>query len=114
LAGAWQLLSLAGYRPLYETCISCGQKLTFPSYFSLEPCGGLCEKCAGENENIYTEEMQNFINQLLSIEWQNPGHFTVTQKTLLLTEKLIQNVLSSLIGKPLKSVKFIAAVKGIN
>jgi DNA repair protein RecO (recombination protein O) len=112
LAGAWKLLSLAGYQPLYEKCISCGKKLSFPAYFSLDPCGGLCEKCVEGNGNIYTEEMRDFIKQLLSIDWQNPGHFTVNKKTLLMTEKLVQNVLFSLIGKPLKSVSFITAVEG--
>lgn len=111
LAGAWQLLSLAGYKPLYENCVSCGRALSFPAAFSLEPCGGLCEHCATGKESVYTGDMRSFIEQLLSLEWQNPGHFSVSKRTLLMTERLVCDILVSLIGKPLKSVNFIAAIQ---
>lgn len=112
LAAAWRLLSLAGYQPLHDYCISCDSKLSFPAYFSLEPCGALCQNCAGSDHMEYTEDMFNFICQLSQFDWLNPGHFTTTKRTLLLTERLVYDMLTYLTGKPLKSVSFIDAVQG--
>jgi len=32
LAGAWQLLALAGFHPEYERCVTCGQVLALPAF----------------------------------------------------------------------------------
>lgn len=112
LAAAWRLLSLAGYQPLHDKCISCGSALSFPASFSLEPCGALCEKCAGSDHMAYTEDMFHFICQLSQFDWLNPGHFTVSKRTLLSTERLVYDMLAFLMGKPLKSISFIASVQG--
>nr|MBP8036762.1 DNA repair protein RecO [Negativicutes bacterium] len=45
LAGAWQLLALAGFHPEYERCVTCGQVLALPAYFDACAGGGVCPAC---------------------------------------------------------------------
>ena len=46
LAGAWQLMALAGYQPEYEYCAQCGSTLNLPACFTFNAGGATCQACS--------------------------------------------------------------------
>ena len=70
----------------------------------------MCDGCGSPASLEYTEDMNNFIERLLRLDWQNPGHFTVTGAVLLQTEQLLADFITWRLDKKLKSLAFIAIV----
>jgi DNA repair protein RecO (recombination protein O) len=40
-----KVLALSGFRPHFDSCLSCGTRLTSEAFFSLKKGGLLCRKC---------------------------------------------------------------------
>lgn len=112
LAGAWQLLALAGFSPHCSQCTVCGKELSLPAYFNIASGGGVCSVCRNPESFEFSMEAAHFLDNLLNLDWQNPGHFTVTGATLAETEKLFSCYLRYHVDKPLKSLAFIKEVMG--
>ncbi|MGI6093398.1 MAG: DNA repair protein RecO [Veillonellaceae bacterium] len=110
LAGAWQLLALTGFSPHYNKCTVCCKELVLPAYFSIASGGGVCSECRTPENFEFSMEVGKFLDNLLNLEWHNPGHFTVSGATLVETEKLFSCYLRYHIDKPLKSISFIREV----
>ncbi len=113
LAGAWQLLALAGYQPENTRCVSCGQILTFPAYFSADAGGGVCSDCDHQGLLEFNAEAHAFLESLLKLDWQDPGHFTIRSTVLAQTEQFLLSYLLYRLDKPLKSLNFIKQVSTI-
>jgi DNA repair protein RecO (recombination protein O) len=107
LAGAWQLLSLTGYQPECQNCVLCGQKLNFPAYFDASSGGGVCRTCHHSGCLEFSQASSEFIEQLLSLDLEEPGHFIVGGATMLQSETIITAYLLYCVDKPLKSLSFI-------
>ena len=107
LAAAWQLVMLAGFCPVCDECVVCGEPLHFPAYFNVTAGGGVCSACCQGNLPSYSESVNLFMQQLLQLDLRNPGHFTVSRHTLLQTEGLLISFLACRLDKPLKSLSFI-------
>lgn len=110
LAFAWQLLALAGFGPQCRRCVGCGAELAFPARFDVSAGGGICPACTGAELIEYNEEVAGFIERLLGLDWQDPGHFSVSGATLVKTEQLLAAFIAWRLDRPLKSLAFIAAV----
>lgn len=110
LAAAVQLLALAGLRPELDNCLVCGQPIAFPAHFDPRAGGALCLSCATESQLAYTEDIKLFIERLSDLDWQSPGHFTVTGAVLLQAEKLLTDFMIWHLERPLKSLAFIATI----
>lgn len=112
LAGAWQLLALAGFHPEYERCVNCGQALALPAFFDACSGGGVCSSCDHEGLQLMDDEVCKFIDQLLNINWKQPQRFKVSGAALLQAEKIVIEFIAHRIERPLKSIRFIQMMKG--
>lgn len=110
LAGAWQLLSLTGFLPEYKKCVCCNQHLTDQAYFIVSAGGLTCSSCKAEESIEINASTVVFLDMLLNLDMQNPGHFKVSGKALLETEKMLSKYLLYHLDKPLKSLAFIKQV----
>ena len=112
LAGAWQLLALAGFHPEYERCVACGQVLALPAFFDACAGGGVCQTCEHTQLQPLDDAVCDFVDKLLNINWKQPPQFKVTGATLLQAEKMLIEFIAHRIERPLKSVRFIQMMKG--
>lgn len=112
LAGAWQLLALAGFHPEYERCVTCGQVLALPAFFDACAGGGVCPVCEHEGMQPLDDAVCGFVERLLNVNWNQPPHFKVTGSSLLQAEKMLIEFIAHRIERPLKSVRFIQMMKG--
>ena len=112
IAGAWQLLALAGFHPEYAHCVACGRVLALPAFFDACAGGGVCLDCEHEGLQPLNEEVCEFVAILLNINWKSPIQFKVTGATLLKAEKMLIEFIAHRIEHPLKSVRFIQMMKG--
>lgn len=112
LAGAWQLLALAGFHPEYERCVNCGQVLVLPAFFDACSGGGVCNDCDHVGLQLMDDGVCKFIDQLLNINWKQPQHFKVSGATLVQAEKMLIEFIAHRLERPLKSVRFIQMMKG--
>ena len=112
LAGAWQLLALAGFHPEYERCVTCGQVIAMPAFFDACAGGGVCPVCEHEGMQPMDDAVCGFIDKLLNVNWKQPPQFKVTGATLLQAEKMLIEFIAHRIERPLKSVRFIQMMKG--
>jgi len=110
LACALQLMALGGFRPEIEQCVDCGQSLVYPAFFDSRAGGGVCAGCADPTHPAFTQDLSRFMEQLLKLDWRDPGHFSVVGAVLMQTEKLLIDFITCRLDKPLKSMAFIAAV----
>lgn len=110
LAGAWQLLSLTGFLPEYKKCICCGQQISTPAYFVASAGGLACSICKATDSIEISAPAVSFLDILLRLDLQNPGHFKVSGSALLETEKMLARYLTYHLDKPLKSLDFIKQV----
>lgn len=112
LAGAWQLLALAGFHPEYERCVVCGQLLTLPAFFDSCAGGGVCPACEHAGLQPLDDAVCGFIDRLLNLNWQQPPAFKVTGAVLLQAEKILIEFIAHRLERPLKSIRFIQMMKG--
>ncbi|TWH48823.1 DNA repair protein RecO [Sporomusa sp. KB1] len=107
LAGAWQLMVLAGFQPEYECCAHCGSKLSLPAYFSFIEGGGTCIACSPPGTSKFDQPDRDFLAKLLSLDLRQPGQFTVTATVLSVAESLLYGFARHQLERPLKSLDFI-------
>lgn len=110
LAGAWQLLALAGYSPEYRHCVACNRELHFPAYFDASAGGGVCLECGHSGLLEFHQSTAAFIHRLLGLNWSEPSHFSVSGAALTQSEKILTAYLLCQTDKPLKSMEFIQQV----
>lgn len=109
-AAAWQLLALAGFTPQLDRCVICQAECSPPAGFNAEAGGMVCADCGGQKSVIFLPQHKNFFEQMLMLDWAEPGHFTVTGSILTCTEQLLNSYLAYRMEKPLKSLSFIQMV----
>ncbi|CQR73928.1 DNA repair protein RecO [Sporomusa ovata DSM 2662] len=107
LAGAWQLMVLAGFQPEYEHCAHCGAILSLPAYFSFIEGGGTCVHCSPPGTSKFDQPDKDFLDKLLSLDLRQPGQFTVTAMVLSVAESLLYGFVRHQLDRPLKSLDFI-------
>ena len=112
MAGAWQLLALAGFHPEYERCVTCGKLLDLPAFFDACAGGGVCPACEHTGMQAMDDAVCGFVDKLLNLNWKQPPQFKVTGAVLLQTEKMLIEIISHRLERPLKSVRFIQMMKG--
>lgn len=113
LAYAWQLLFITGYSPDFGQCTLCGSEISFPAYVSFTNGGCVCAQCEHHGLPVINESMNNFIQCLLTLDWDNPGCFSVNPTILVQTENLLLGYLMQCLDKPLKSMNFIKQVASL-
>lgn len=106
-ACAWQLLTLAGYRPEFRNCVVCGRTVIFPAVFNIQAGGLACRECATAADFECSLALQELMNILLELNFSLPPAFNVNSKVLAQAEKLLNQFLTYRLEKPLKSIAFI-------
>jgi len=107
LACAWQLLSLAGFRPEYLHCVSCGCIPGYPVKFDLREGGIVCNSCKPAAQMELSHALADFLDMLLHLDFSDPPQFSVGHITLVQAEKLLYAYLVQCLERPLKSLDFI-------
>ncbi|VBB06077.1 recombination protein o reco [Lucifera butyrica] len=111
LAGAWQLLVLAGYYAHSRCCRICGKKVSFPANFIARNGGCTCLECSGGKTMLEIGEPAfSLIERFLELDWSSPGSFTVHKSALLQAEMLLLGYLTEVLDRPLKSINFLKHV----
>ena len=113
LAAAYQLLEYSGMQLMYEHCVCCNQEMTGDGWFSLSQGGALCPKCSGQGNqgNLpYPQALQEFLLQLIDLDWQQEPSFRVSGKVLLAAEDLMLQYLHHIFERPMKSLQFIQQI----
>ena len=113
LAAAYQLLEYSGMQLSYERCIRSNDEITGDAYFSIEAGGAVSRNMVQADDRDmldYPEAMRVFIGQLLKLSWQDKPSFTVNGKIMMQAEELLLKYLYHILGKPMKSLKFIQQI----
>lgn len=110
LAAGWQILALVGLCPEYEHCVECGGNLNSPVFFSSEAGGVVCAACAAPQMTEFGPETGLFLKTLLTLDWETPGHFTVSGAVLAKMEQIFIDYVTNQVDKSLKSLEFIKQV----
>jgi DNA repair protein RecO (recombination protein O) len=108
LACIWQLLAIAGFCPEYKHCLKCGQAIVYPAFFDIEGGGSVCAGCgSGSRLRKISDPGGLFLERLLTLDWHNPGQFTVRGSALIEIEEILAAFLVLRLERPLKSLSFI-------
>ncbi len=110
LAGAWQLLALAGFQPEYKECTQCGRALVLPASFNYNTGGATCSQCNSPDSIPFTQEDKEFLDKLFSLNLNAPGSFVITSRILVNAEKILYGFVRHQLERPLKSLEFIKQI----
>lgn len=113
LAVSWQLLSLAGYQPEYDHCVICGDSQCLITGFDTEAGGVSCRACHRPSHLALSESACSLLKRLLTLDLQQPGHFSASLPALAEVENLLLNFLAHHLDKQLNSVAFIRSIAGL-
>lgn len=103
-----KLLFLTGILPNCQSCVNCGKPAEGDSYFSVVQGGLVCNDCHGGEELPFGTEAQEFMAQLLTLDFNNPQPFKVRGGALMELEKILQRFIVFQTDKPLKSLGFLS------
>lgn len=103
-----KLLFLTGILPQYQTCVNCGKPADGDAHFSVVQGGLICGDCHGGEELPFSREAQEFLTELLTLDFKNPQPFKVRGGTLMELEKILQRFIVYQTDKPLKSLDFLS------
>jgi len=104
-----KLLSLLGYRPFLEGCVSCGQKLTEGRHisFSTQLGGVLCGVCSQShspmNKYGFSQEALSIWLQLMKMDLSKMGRLKITPQALKTLGLVMDSFLLVQLEYPLKS-----------
>ena len=97
----------------YERCIRSNDEIAGDAYFSIEAGGAVSRDMVQDDDRDmldYPEAMRVFIGQLLKLSWQDKPSFTVNGQIMMQAEELLLKYLYHILGKPMKSLKFIQQI----
>lgn len=103
-----KLLFLTGILPNCQSCVNCGKPPEGDAYFSVVQGGLVCNDCYGGEELPFGTEAQEFMAQLLTLDFSNPQPFKVRGGALMELEKILQRFIVFQTDKPLKSLGFLS------
>lgn len=103
-----KLLFLTGILPNCRSCVNCGKPAEGDAYFSVVQGGLVCHDCHGGEELPFGKEAQEFMAQLLTLDFSNPQPFKVRGGALMELEKILQRFIVFQTDKPLKSLGFLS------
>lgn len=103
-----KLLFLTGILPNCQSCVNCGKPAEDDAYFSVVQGGLVCKDCHGGEELPFGTEAQEFMAQLLTLDFNNPQPFKVRGGALMELEKILQRFIVFQTDKPLKSLGFLS------
>ncbi|BBB92799.1 DNA repair protein RecO [Methylomusa anaerophila] len=113
LAAAWQLLSLAGFQPSFDRCLYCEKDLIFPAFIDVRAGGVVCPHCDHYQLPEITRQVRDLIGNLIRLDWNNPGNFSINGKVLNQAESILCSFLRFQLDKDLNSLKFIQQINAM-
>ena len=111
LAAAYQILSHSGMQPSYENCVRCGREIAGDAFFHLNEGGAVCRDCSASSRGDgipYGEGLRGFLLALMSFDWREGTRLGVRREELLQAESILLGTIRRILGRPLKSVRFLA------
>ena len=113
VAAGYRLLECAGVGLSLDACASCGKKLTGDAYFSIDEGGALDVECARDVPRLYqyAATTRELLTKLKHMDWDSLPTFTVKKKDLMAAEKILLDDIHQMLGRELKSLKFIEQIQ---
>ena len=138
LAAAYQLLVLSGLGLHLESCVHCGKESEDLIGIDINEGGVLCRNCCTEEARPLSPALHDLLKKFLLLEWKRVVPITkepewgncrteaandktseaapkisIKKAELLQAEELLLTYLHSLLGRPLRSLAFIAQLAKI-
>ena len=111
LAAVLRTLDAAGLQQTYDHCLHCGTAIEGEAFFHAAEGGALCADCAGEGAVPFSAELRTLLTELRQIDWQHPAPLRVRGGTLMAAESLVLAHVQELVGRPLRSLAFLAQLE---
>lgn len=108
LAAVLQMLAAAGLGQTYERCLHCGAKIAGDAFFHAGEGGALCTACRTADAADFPTELRALLTGLGTLDWTHPAPLSVRGGALMAAEKIVLAHVQELIGRPLRSLDFLA------
>jgi DNA repair protein RecO (recombination protein O) len=98
----WNFLSLQGYRPELEKCVSCKNKLNpYGIYFSSKDGGILCRRCVMLDQNFQklNSDVVKILRLIIKKDWQTLIKLKIRESSKELFQKISDNYYYFLLPK---------------
>ena len=102
-------LSLSGFKPHLDACITCGKTLHEAANFSVYLGGLICPACKNKDRNANTI-LKGTINSLIFLEsspWKKTLNLSLSKQIRLELRSILYNFLSFHLDKQMKSSRFL-------
>lgn len=110
LGGIVQILNTTGMQLSFDSCKKCDSKITDTGFINYYAGGYICQKCYKNEEILFTKNHLEIVKELLHLDFDNPKSFSISSKILRDVENIFYNYIRHILGKNLKSFKFIENV----
>ncbi|MFH1655490.1 MAG: DNA repair protein RecO [Candidatus Omnitrophota bacterium] len=104
-----KMLSLSGFKPHLDACISCKKELHGAANFSVYLGGLICPACKNRDENT-SSVLKGTINSLIFLEtspWQKSLNLALSKQLESELRSILYNFLSFHLDKNMKSYRFL-------
>ncbi len=102
-------LTLSGFKPHLDTCISCGEELKQEANFSIYLGGLVCQKCKTKDRNS-ASVLKGTINSIVFLEsspWKKALNLNINKPIRQELRSILYNFLTFHLEKNLKSYRFL-------
>lgn len=106
IIGLYQLMEHTGMQLHFDHCAECGGKIVSDAFFNENVGGAVCAKCATKGLMPFNKDLQELVVAMRDFDWQK-DKLTIKTDLFLQAEKLILTYIHNLLGRPLRSFKFI-------
>ena len=106
IIGLYQLMENTGMQLHFDHCAECGEKIVGDAFFDDNVGGAVCAKCAAKGLMPFNKDLQELVVAMRDFDWQK-DKLMIKADLFLQAEKLILTYIHNLLGRPLKSLKFI-------
>lgn len=113
LSFAIKLLTITGFAPQLNQCVSCGREIENHEecWFSPLQGGSICTECrkslSGDGLEHSSSEARKLWRNLVALDFTNPEPFTIKGGALMELEKMLYRFIYFQTDKPLKSLDFL-------
>lgn len=104
-----KILALSGFKPHFDSCVSCEAKISKDAYFSYARGGLLCSRCLFQDKNA-EPILQGVVSTILYIEkcpWQNCLRINMILSVKKQLEKILDCFVRFHVGRGLKTNRLV-------
>ena len=111
----FRLMALLGYRPQLDVCAACGKTAAGEVRFDPVEGGLVCTACAGGSGPAvaFGRSTVEVLRHLMSAEGRRLGVIRPSATDLALLEEAARRFVDARLGRPLKSLGFLASIRDL-